>query len=76
MTRHYFGTRHYPGYAPRVLFNRLQHVTILGPLMGCSCTRCFNHPWRLYWWREGVRDRVRLARLEQAVRDAGIKVPL
>lgn len=66
--RVYFGDRHYPSYAPRVLWNRLLHVTILGPLLGCSCTRCFRHPWRLYYWREGVHDRVRLARLEDRVR--------
>jgi hypothetical protein len=61
--------RHYPSYAPRVLWNRLLHVTILGPLLGCSCTRCFKHPWRLYYWREGVRDRVRVAELERELAD-------
>jgi hypothetical protein len=66
MSRHYFGDgRHYPSYAPRVLWNRLLHVTILGPLLGCSCTRCFHHPRRIYYWREGVRDRQRIAELER-----------
>lgn len=72
MTRHYFGTRrtrHYPPYAPRVLWNRMLHKTIIGPVLGCSCTRCFYHKWRLQWWREGVRDRVRVARLEERVRE-------
>lgn len=68
MTRTYIAGRHYPSYAPKVLWNRLLHVTILGPLLGCSCTRCFNHPWRLYYWREGVRDRVRVAELERELR--------
>lgn len=66
--RHILGGRSYPPYAPRILFNRLSHRTIIGPLLGCSCTRCFHHPWRLYYWREGVRDRVRIARLEERVR--------
>lgn len=65
--RHYLGGRHYPSYAPKIIWQRLLHVTIIGPLLGCSCTRCFNHPRRLYYWREGVRDRVRLARLEARV---------
>lgn len=69
-TRHSFGgTRTYPSYAPRVLWNRLLHVTILGPLLGCSCSRCFKHPMRLYYWREGVRDRLRIAALEKRVRE-------
>lgn len=68
-TRHSFGgSRTYPGYAPRVPWNRLLHRTVLGPLLGCSCSRCFVHPRRLYYWREGVRDRLRVAKLEARVR--------
>jgi hypothetical protein len=69
MTRHYFADkrRSYPSWAPRVLWNRLLHVTILGPLLGCSCSRCFHHRWRLYWWREGVGDRLRLADAERRI---------
>lgn len=67
--RHYIGTRHYPSYAPRVLWHRfIVHRTLVGPLMGCSCTRCFKHPWRLAYSRETVRDRVRIAELEKRVR--------
>lgn len=67
MTRTYIRGRHYPPYAPLVLWHRLLHVTLLGPLLGCSCSRCFRHPWRLYYWREGVLDRVRVARLEREI---------
>jgi len=45
------------------------HVKLWGPLAGCSCSTCFSHPWRLYYWREGVRDRVRIAHLENEMRD-------
>lgn len=37
---------------------------------------CFNSPWRIAYSQETTRDRIRLANLEQAVRDAGIKVRL
>lgn len=73
MTRYYMAGRHYPPYAPRVLWYRLLHVTILGPLLGCSCTRCFKHPWRLYYWREGVRDRLRVAALERELADVKLE---
>lgn len=73
-TRHHFGARHYPSYAPKVLWHRLSH-RVAGPLMGCSCSRCFYSVWRVdYPARDDYRDRVRLARLEQAVRAAGIEV--
>jgi hypothetical protein len=37
---------------------------------------CFYSKWRIeYPARDGYRDRVRLAQLEKAVGDAGIKVP-
>lgn len=49
------------------LLHRITHSTVLGPLLGCSCSRCFYHPWRLYYWREGVRDRLRIAELEKRV---------
>jgi len=74
MTRVYFAGRHYPPYAPRILWHRVTH-RLAGPLLGCSCSRCFHSPWRVeYPARNGYRDRIRLARLEDAVRDAGIKV--
>lgn len=63
--RHIIDGRAYPSWHPRVLFNRLSHRTIIGPLMGCSCSRCFKHPWRLVYSREAVVDRVRLARVEE-----------
>lgn len=75
MNRHYLGNRHYPPYAPRVLWNRMLHKTILGPLLGCSCSRCFWHRWRLYYWREGVRDRLRIADLEERIHELDGKYP-
>jgi hypothetical protein len=80
MSRHYglHPTRHYPGYAPKVLIHRIRH-RLIGPLLGCSCSRCFYSRWRLIWSREFVQERVtvrrktddlerRLRRLEQASR--------
>lgn len=46
----------------------LIHNTIVGPLLGCSCSRCFYHPYRLSYSRETMRDRVRIAELEERVR--------
>jgi hypothetical protein len=67
--------RHFPAYAPVVLWHRLTH-RLFGPPMGCSCMRCFRSVWRIeYPARDGYADRLRLARLERAVRDAGIEVP-
>lgn len=95
MTRVYMGGRHYPPWAPRVLWHRLTHW-LVGPLLGCSCSgpgpsgnrmwnrpsllaaedgSCFYSPWRVeYPARMRYADRVRLARLEDAVRGAGIEV--
>lgn len=40
------GNRHYPSYAPKVIFHRVRHWAI-GPLIGCSCSRCFRSRWRI-----------------------------
>lgn len=39
MTRHYglHPTRHYPSYAPKVIWHRVKH-RLFGPLVGCSCS--------------------------------------
>ncbi len=58
----------YPAYAPKVLWHRFMHWAF-GPLRGCSCSRCFHSMWRLeYPARDGYRDRLRIAALEDDVR--------
>jgi hypothetical protein len=52
---------HYPSYAPKVVFHRVRHWAI-GPLLGCSCSRCFNHPRRIIPAREFYASRVSFAR--------------
>lgn len=94
--RVHIGTRHYPRYAPKVLYSRALHY-LFGPLRGCSCSgpgmgaderplgrpsllaapdgSCFRSSWRIgYPAREGYNDRIRIARLEEAVRNAGITI--
>lgn len=45
-------------------------------LLARDSAGCFYSKWRIeYPARDGYRDRVRLAQLEKAVGDAGIKVP-
>lgn len=56
----------YPAYAPKVIWHGIRHW-LFGPLLGCSCTRCFNSRWRIVPASEIYRDRVRLARLEETV---------
>lgn len=75
--------RHYPRYAPSVLWQRLTH-RLAGPLLGCSCSgpgaggkpsllaapdgSCLHSPWRLsYPARDGYKDRVRIDKLERQV---------
>lgn len=67
--RHHLGGRHYPAWAPRILWHRLTH-RLAGPLLGCSCSRCFHSRWRLeYPARDAYADRQRIAHLERRVRD-------
>lgn len=49
---------HYPGWAPKVLWHRFTHWAI-GPLMGCSCTRCFHSKWRIAELEDRVRELLR-----------------
>lgn len=60
MTRHYGLSdnpkRHYPGYAPKVILHRVRH-RLFGPLLGCSCTRCFRSRWRIVPAREIYNSR-------------------
>lgn len=87
-----FGDGSYHTTSPRLFLHRVRHWAIgpllgcscSGPgipghrpswLAGPDGS-CFNSPWRIAYARETTRDRVRLARLEQACREAGIKVPL
>lgn len=37
MNRVGIGARHYPAYAPKVLWHRARHW-LFGPLLGCSCS--------------------------------------
>jgi hypothetical protein len=57
MSRHYGLGRnerhHYPGYAPKVIIHRVRH-RLMGPLLGCSCSRCFHSRWRVMWSREAI----------------------
>lgn len=46
---------------------KLQHY-FLGPIRGCSCTRCFNHEWRRVRNDEIKEIRIRLAKLEEEAR--------
>lgn len=45
------------------------------PLLARRDGGCFNSTWRIAYSRETTPDRVRLARLEEACRKAGIEVP-
>jgi len=71
---------HYPSYAPKVILHRVRHWAI-GPLLGCSCSRCFHSRWRLMWAQQiidrfvsnerrikGLEDEFR--KLKSAVRGA------
>jgi hypothetical protein len=55
---------HYPSYAPKVVFHRVRHWAI-GPLIGCSCSRCFRSRWRIAYSNE-VIDRA--ARNERRIK--------
>lgn len=57
---------HYPSYAPKVLLHRVRH-RLFGPLLGCSCTRCFNSRWRIVPAREVYADRKRMAEIDRRV---------
>lgn len=57
---------HYPSYAPKVLLHRVRHWAI-GPLMGCSCSRCFPKRWRMVWSPTFLDERVRNARAHEAL---------
>lgn len=70
MTRHHLAGRHYPSYAPKILWHRVKHH-LFGPLLGCSCSRCFDSRWRIVPASEIYRDRVRIANIEDTLRDAG-----
>lgn len=71
MTRHYGLSdnpkRHYPGYAPKVILHRVRH-RLFGPLLGCSCTGCFDSRWRIVPAAEFYRTRVNLAKDLNAIK--------
>lgn len=52
---------HYPSYAPKVIWHRVRH-RLFGPLLGCSCSRCFRSRWRLAYSRPTIDRFVRVER--------------
>lgn len=52
---------HYPAYSPRVVFHRVRHWAI-GPLLGCSCSRCFKSRWRLMYSNPAIDRFVKVER--------------
>lgn len=57
---------HYPSYAPKVIFHRVRHWAI-GPLIGCSCSRCFRSRWRIAYSNEVIDRAVRNERRVEAI---------
>lgn len=58
--------RHYPSYAPKVILHRVRHWAI-GPLLGCSCSKCFRSRWRIAYSNSVIDRFVRNERRVEAI---------
>lgn len=70
--RVYLGARHYPAWAPKILWHRFSHWAI-GPLLGCSCSRCFQSRWRIAYSNEvinrAVKNERRVEEIDKQLRE-------
>jgi hypothetical protein len=57
----------YYSWSPLLKLWGLRHK-LIGPYLGCSCSKCMKDPRRISYWREVVGDRVELSKLRDRVK--------